>query len=338
MTKAIGMFSGGLDSLLAIKLIKDQGIDVDVLHYNIGFESLRLDRQIKHKAAEIDRADIERKLGITIQEIDVTEPFLQVVLHPKHGYGSEMNPCIDCKIFILQQAKAYMETHQAQFIFTGEVVGQRPMSQMLHTMHLIEQRSGLRGYLLRPLSAKILEPTLPEQQGLVDRERLLGISGRGRHEQLALARQYGLNFQQPAGGCLLNDPSFSSRLKELLAHTPEPLLTTTDVMLLKLGRHLRLADNLKIIVGRHEVDNDYLAQYAAGRWTAAVRDIPGPTVVIDGEPDDAQFEQIAQITVNYTKAKDADRVIVDFLRGSEQRAITITPDALLNPNQWRIGE
>ncbi len=338
MIKAIGMFSGGLDSLLAIKLIKDQGIDVDVLHYDIGFESLHLDRQIKHKAAELDRADIERKLGIAIQDIDVTDAFLNVVLHPKHGYGSEMNPCIDCKIFMLQQAKAYMDAHQAQFIFTGEVVGQRPMSQQLHTMRLIEQCSGLRGYLLRPLSAKILEPTIPEQQGWVDRERLLGISGRGRHPQLALARQYDLSFQQPAGGCLLNDPHFSFRLNELLAHTPEPLLTTTDVMLLKLGRHFRLADNLKIIVGRHEVDNDLLAQYAAGRWTATARDIVGPLVVIVGEPSDADFERIAQITVKYTKAKHADSATVDFVRDNEQRVVTITPDALLDPNQWRIGE
>ena len=136
----------------------------------------------------------------------------------------------------------------------------------------------------------------------------------------------------------MNDPSFSLRLKELLTHKPEPLLTTTDVMLLKLGRHLRLAENLKVIVGRHEVDNEYLAQYAAGRWTAAARDIPGPTVVIDGEPDDAQFEQIAHITAHYAKAKDADRVIVDFLRGDDQRAVTVAPDPLLNPNQWRIGE
>ncbi len=338
MIKAIGMFSGGLDSLLAIKLIKDQGIDVDVLHYNIGFESLHLDRQIKHKAAEIDLADIEHKLGVVIQDIDVTDAFLNVVLHPKHGYGSEMNPCIDCKIFILQQAKAYMDAHQAQFIFTGEVVGQRPMSQQLPTMRLIEQRSGLRGYLLRPLSAKILEPTIPEQQGWVDRERLLAISGRGRHPQLALARQYDLSFQQPAGGCLLNDPHFSIRLQELFAHTPEALLTTNDVMLLKLGRHFRLADNLKIIVGRHEVDNDFLAQHAAGRWTATARDIAGPLVVIVGEPDDAQFKQIAQIIVKYTKAKHADRATVDFFRDNEQRAETIVPNALLDPNQWRIGE
>lgn len=337
MIKAIGMFSGGLDSILAVKLMKEQELDLEVLHYNIGFESLKMERRVKKKKFETTREEIEQQLGVTIQDIDVTEEFLDIVLHPKHGYGSEMNPCIDCKIFLLHKAKEYMETHQAQFVFTGEVVGQRPMSQQRPTLLQIEKAAGLSGYLLRPLSAKLLEPTIPEQHGWVNREKLLDISGRGRQRQLELAQKYGLSYQQPAGGCLLNDPHFSARLRELMAHKPEDKISTEDVNLLKFGRHLRLSDTLKIIVGRHEVDNNFLEKYTSGRWFAEVREYEGPLVLLDGEPTDAQFELIAKITVNYTKAKHADRVTVDFVHGDKQHAVTITPDKQLDQNQWRIG-
>ncbi|PIE32425.1 hypothetical protein CSA56_15565 [candidate division KSB3 bacterium] len=338
MIKAIGMFSGGLDSVLAVKLIKDQGIEVDVLHFDIGFESLKLERRVKKKQFETTQEELEQQLGVQIRNIDVTDKFLQIVLHPKHGYGSEMNPCIDCKIFLLQQAKAYMEAHHAHFIFTGEVIGQRPMSQQRPTMLQTEKASGLSGYLLRPLSAKLLEPTIPEQKGWVDREQLLGLSGRGRQAQLEFARTYNLSYQQPAGGCLLNDPQFSIRLRDLLDHTSQETITTTDTALLKFGRHLRLSETLKIIVGRHEVDNTYLGQYIQGRWTAEVREFGSPLVLIDGEPTDEQFEQIATIIVNYTKGKHADRATVDFLHNSnEKREIIVTPDPMLDPNHWRIG-
>ncbi len=337
MIKAIGMFSGGLDSVLAVKLIKDQGIDVDVLHFQIGFDSLSLERRAKKKPFETTRTELEQQLGVTIHDIDVTDEFLQVVLHPKHGYGSEMNPCIDCKIFILQKAKEYLEAHQAHFVFTGEVVGQRPMSQQRPTLLQIEKASGLSGYLLRPLSAKIMEPTIPEQKGWVDREKLLDISGRGRQAQLQFARTYHLSYHQPAGGCLLNDPQFSIRLRDLIAHKPEHAITTTDTALLKFGRHLRLSETLKIIVGRHEVDNTYLAQYTRGRWTAEVRDFGSPLVLIDGEPKDEQLEQIGKIIVNYTKGKHADRATIVFTHNDgEKQEITIVPDPTIEPNQWRI--
>ena len=337
MIKAIGMFSGGLDSVLAVKLIKEQGIDVDVLHYNIGFDSLKLERRVKKKAFETTREEIEAQLGVTIQDIDVTEKFLQVVLHPKYGYGSEMNPCIDCKVFLLRQAKEYMESHGAKFIFTGEVVGQRPMSQQRQTLLQIEKAAGLSGYLLRPLSAKLLEPTIPEQEGWVDREKLLNIGGRGRSDQLALAKKFNLSYQQPAGGCLLNDPQFSIRLRDLIKHKGKENISTDDSSLLKFGRHLRLSETLKIIVGRHEVDNDFLEKYCAGRWTAEVRDVPGPLVLIDGEPGPEEFELIGKITAAYGKAKDADQALVDFTKDGKEHSLMVTPETLLNPNQWRIG-
>lgn len=334
--KAIGLLSGGLDSILAVKLIKDQGIDVDVLHYDIGFEPLKMARRVKKKKAEVTREELEQQLGVNIQDIDVAEEFLQVVLHPKHGHGSEMNPCIDCKIFMLQKAKACMEAHQAHFVSTGEVVGQRPMSQQRNTMRHIEKASGLEGYLLRPLSAKRLEPTIPEQKGWVDRERLLDISGRGRKVQMELAQKYNLGYQQPAGGCLLNDPNFSLRLQDLITHRPEDEISTEDITLLKLGRHFRFSEDCKVIVGRHEVDNNFLEQYRQRYRSAEVRDYEGPLVLIEGELAEEQLEYIAQLVVRHTKAKYAEQATVNFSFEDQQRSITITPNPTLEFDQWRI--
>ena len=336
MIKAIGLFSGGLDSMLAVKLIKDQGVAVDVLHYQIGFEHPKLRRRAQHQEAEVTVAETEQQLGVTIHQRDVTKEFLPVVLHPEHGYGAAMNPCIDCKIFMLKQAKVYLEAHQAQFVFTGEVLGQRPMTQHRQMLRHIEKASGLEGYLLRPLSAKLLDPTIPEQQGWVDRERLLGISGRNRSVQMELARQYHLRYPQPAGGCLLADQNFARRVRELLAHKAEENIAVEDLALLKFGRHFRLSDTVKVIVGRHEVDNTMLAAYTAGRWYAEVRDYQGPLILIDGEPTDEQWERIAQIAVSHTKGKHANQVTVDFACGDTQRVITIIPDEQLHVDAWRI--
>lgn len=325
MIKAIGLFSGGLDSILAVKLMKEQGIEVDVLQYRLGFEPLRIKRRSKKQDQEVSEEEVEQQLGVRIQHSDVVEEFLQIVLHPKHGYGSAMNPCIDCKMFILKKAKEYMEAHNAQFVFTGEVLGQRPMSQHRQTLLQTEKASGLQGYLLRPLSAKLLEPTIPEQKGWVDREQLLDISGRGRTAQMNFARQYGLRYPQPAGGCLLTDKIFAKRLQDLINHKPEESITGEDVFLLKLGRHFRLSDRLKVIVGRHEVDNDILQEHLSGKWRAAVREYKGPVVLIEGEPSEQQLEQIAQLAVSYTKGKNAERVSVDFYREDEQRVVSIIP-------------
>ncbi len=335
--KAVGLISGGLDSILAVKLVKDQGIDVDVIKYDIGFAPLHLSRRLRKKKAEVTHEEMEEQLGVTVQVIDVAEEFLDIVLHPAHGHGSEMNPCIDCKVFMLRKAKAYMETHGAQLVFTGEVVGQRPMSQQRNTLRHSEKASGLEGYLLRPLSAKLLEPTIPEQKGWVDRERLLDIAGRGRKRQLALARHYHLSYQQPAGGCLLNDPNFSRRLQDLFARTPEDKISTEEVNLLKLGRHFRLSDSLRVIIGRHELDNEYLEKYIQKYHTASVRDHAGPVVLIDGDPADEQLELIAQLAVRHTKAKHAGEATVDFSLGDQQRAVTIRPDKTLDIARWRIA-
>lgn len=334
--KAVGLFSGGLDSILAVKLMQMQGIEVDVLQFRLGVEPLRLRRVARNRNQEVTNAEIEACLGVTIQQPDVREEFLDLVFHPKHGYGSEMNPCIDCKIFILRKAKEFMQAHGAQFVFTGEVLGQRPMSQHRQTLLRTERHSELQGYLLRPLSAKLLDPTIPEQEGWVDRERLLGISGRGRKEQMALAERYGLPYPQPAGGCLLTDEGFSRRLRELMAHTAVDDITVDDLDVLKLGRHFRLDDGLKVIVGRHEADNDLLTAHTAGRWWGDVRDYGSPLILILGEPTEEQWPQIAQIAVSYTKGKHADRATVDFTRGDQRRTLEIMPNLAAIQPDWPI--
>lgn len=336
MIKAVGLFSGGLDSMLAVKLMTEQGIEVDVLQYRLGFEPLRMRRLTRHQAREVPEEVVEQQLGVHIQHPDVREEFLRLVFNPKHGYGSAMNPCIDCKIFILQKAKAYMETQGAQFVFTGEVLGQRPMSQHRQTLLQTEKAASLQGYLLRPLSAKLLEPTIPEQQGWVDREKLFDISGRSRAVQMELAKRYHLQYPQPAGGCLLTDKTFARRLQELMTHIPHERITVEDVELLKFGRHFRIAERLKVIVGRHQVDNSFLQQHTTGRWYANVREYQGPVVLIEGTPSESQFEQIAQIAVAHTKGKHADHVTVDFYREGEHHSVAIVPDPNRIKGQWRI--
>lgn len=334
--KAIGLFSGGLDSILAVKLMTEQGLDVEVVQYRLGFESLHIERLVKHRTPEVVLSDIERQLGVPIQCLDVRQEFLPLVFAPRHGYGSGMNPCVDCKIFILKKAKAYMETHDAQFVFTGEVIGQRPMSQYRQTLLQTEKLAGLQGYLLRPLSAQLLDPTIPEQQGWVDREKLLAISGRSRTIQMELAQHYHLAYPQPSGGCLLTDPKFSERFRELLAFKPKDQITVEDIELLKLGRHFRLADTLKLIVGRHAIDNTFLQQHTAGKWVAEVQGYQGPLAIIDGEPTELQWEQIAQIVVSYTKGRQAQQVTLAMRRAPEYRTVSITPDPMQVQTQWRI--
>ena len=335
--KAVGLFSGGLDSILAVKLMLLQGIHVDVLQFRLGFEPLRLRRVTRHRKQEVTKDEIEQRLGVTIQQPDVRAEFLDLLFHPRHGYGAEMNPCIDCKIFILRKAKEYMQAHGAQFVFTGEVMGQRPMSQHRQTLLQTERRSELQGYLLRPLSAKLLDPTLPEQEGWVNREQLLDISGRGRKVQMEWAERYELPYPQPAGGCLLTDHGFSARLRELMVHTPIDRITVEDIDLLKVGRHFRLSDAVKVIVGHHQVDNEILETHTTGRWWGEVREFGSPLVLILGEPDAEQWPQIAQIAVSYTKGKHADRATVDFTRGDERRSVDVVPNLAVIQADWHVG-
>jgi len=249
--KAVSLISGGLDSALAAKLVAGQGIEVLAVNF-LGPFSLR-DKLLGGKR-RIE--ELAKNLGITLINLAIHEDFLALLKNPKHGFGSNLNPCIDCHIMMLKKAKEYMDKIGGSFLVTGEVLGQRPMSQNRQSLDLIEKESNLTGLILRPLSAKLLAETIPEKMGWVKRDQLLDINGRGRKAQFALAKKLGMdNYSAPAGGCLLTDPGFSLRLKDLIDHGE---LNLDNIELLKVGRHFRLEPDAKLIVGRDEGENNFL--------------------------------------------------------------------------------
>ena len=295
VSKAIGCLSGGLDSTLALALIQRQGIEV------VAFHVLHLWHPLPAVAGATPQAvRTADALGIRTVVMDAAEADLHLVQHPKHGLGKRMNPCIDCRIWCLRRARELMDAEGAAFVFTGEVLGQRPMSQNRTAMDLIARESGLEDRLLRPLSAKCLDPTRPERDGLVDRARLLGVAGRSRKEQMALAAELGItDYPSPAGGCLLTDPAFAFRLKELLGRGPP---TVADVQLLKVGRHFRLADGTLLVIGRHAEDNALLERlFLPGDLRIEAADLAGPTTLLRGSPRRENVALAAAITLRYIK-------------------------------------
>ena len=272
MTVTYGIFSGGLDSMLAAIILRDQDIDVRLLTFVTPFFGA-------------DKAQTSaRDLGLPLQAVDLTEPHLQMMEKPRHGFGRFMNPCIDCHALMFRRAGEIMAAEGGDFIFSGEVLGQRPMSQNRRALDIVAKESGFGEFILRPLSARCLPPTRMEETGLVDRERLLDLNGRTRKPQMALADQYGLtDYPTPAGGCLLTDTVFSRRLKELFDNTPGH--SVLDIELLKHGRHFRLPGGSKIVVGRHQADNEAL-EALVGQESIVLKatDAPGPTVVFVPSP------------------------------------------------------
>ncbi|MCS7258661.1 MAG: tRNA 4-thiouridine(8) synthase ThiI [candidate division WOR-3 bacterium] len=270
MAKAVGLISGGLDSILATKMILDQGISVIGLNFISPFFDNSSFVENLSKVFSID-IHIER-LGAD---------YINIIKNPKYGYGKNLNPCIDCHIFMLKQAKSLMEKINADFVFTGEVLNERPMSQNFTALSIIEKESSLEGVLLRPLSAQLLPPTVVELRNIVKRELLGNIQGRSRKPQLELAHKFGITkFPQPAGGCLLTDPDFSRRLKDAFLHNEDTLF---DITLLKIGRHFRLDDpqTSKIIVGRNEKENELLHKLVRDvDLLLEPVDTPGPVVMV----------------------------------------------------------
>jgi tRNA U34 2-thiouridine synthase MnmA/TrmU len=255
----------------------------------------------------------------------VGEEFLEIVKKPKHGYGSNMNPCIDCRILLFKKAKEHLAKVGASFVITGEVLGQRPMSQKLHTMELIEKEAGLEGLVLRPLSAKLLEETIPEKEGWVARDKLLAIAGRGRKEQFSLAHEFGIHdYPCPSGGCLLTDPEFSKRLKDLMKHQD---LDLADIQLLKVGRHFRLSDKTKLVVGRNELENQRLLNLAKDKDLifSPPEEIAGPTVLGRGLFDEALIDLSCKIACRYCDKNPGAKVKIAYRHLPDtQEAITET--------------
>lgn len=309
MTKAISLLSGGLDSMLAVKVIQEQGIEVIGMTFVTPFFSDKAAR----KAVE--------QLEIPLNVIDITKEYLEMLPNPKHGHGGNMNPCIDCHAMMMRKAGEMMKELGASFIITGEVLGERPMSQSPKGLNLVEADSGLRGYVLRPLSAKLLEPTIPEEKGLVDREKLLDIHGRSRKRQFELAKFYGIeDYPTPAGGCLLTDPGFSKRLRELMNYPNE--YKVNDLELLKVGRHFRLPSLDKAVVGRNKDENETIRELAGvGDILLQVADYPGPITLIRGQANEESILLAAALTVRYSDGKDKGGVSVKLRNLAEEEKV-----------------
>jgi len=320
MAKAIAMLSGGLDSTLAAWLVIGQGVEV----LGLTFESVFHPGPMFGDEPSV--AEVAAKfLGVPLKALDDSERLLALVKSPKHGYGSHMNPCIDCRVHRLRQAKQVLDEIGGDFIVTGEVLGQRPMSQRRGAMSVIDREAGLEGRIVRPLSARCLDPTIPEQQGLLDREKLMDINGRSRRRQMELAESIGLaEYPTPAGGCLLTDPVFSIRLRELLDHCDA---TCDDVALLRAGRHFRLDDATKAVVGRHEADNALLGQLArAGDVILVLEDVPGPSTLLRGEASEEHIALAAALTARFSKARSEPSVAVGVLRlGGKVYPVNVDP-------------
>jgi len=292
--KAVALLSGGLDSSLAIYLVKKQGIEVTALHFTSFFSTLN--------AADRDSPVqlVSRQLEVPLILEPKGQDFIELIRNPKYGHGKNINPCIDCRIYTFVKAKAIMERLGASFLVTGEVVGQRPMSQRRDTIRLIERKSGCSGIVVRPLSARVCPPSLPEESGVLDREQLLDVTGRGRKIQLHMAEEIGLSgYSPPAGGCLLTEQVFARRLGDLLAESEE--VSPEDLQLLRVGRHIRIRPGLKIVVARNEAENQQLEALLAAGIIFAPAGFPGPSILVSGCPDSSEESLIAGILLRYTK-------------------------------------
>ena len=298
MTKAIALLSGGLDSILATKLILDQGVEVEALNFVTVFCACTA----KGKTCLASKSAAD-ELGIKLKVFEVSKEYFEIIKNPKYGYGRNMNPCLDCRIFMFKKAAHYMKETGASFIVTGEVLGERPMSQRRDAMQIIERDSGLKGLVLRPLSAKLFEATIPEKTGIVDREAFLAIRGRSRKPQIQLADSLGINdYPCPAGGCLLTDSGFANRMKDLIRHKPN--FTIDDVQLLKLGRQFRLTPEAKLIVGRNQDENNRLqnlAKYGDSLFYPA--EVKGPIGIGRGIFNNSSLSVASTIIARYSDAR-----------------------------------
>lgn len=298
--KAIALLSGGLDSRLAVKLMQEQGVEVTALNFVTPFCNCTSKGSCKMEAKKASE-----QFGIELQVVPLFEEFMEAVKHPLHGYGSGMNPCLDCRILMFRMAGEYMRNNGASFIVTGEVLGERPMSQRLDAMRIIERESGLAGYIVRPLCAQLFEPSIPEKEGWIDREAMLSISGRSRKPQIKLAEDLDIgDYPCPAGGCLLTDKIFAGKLRALLKQIPDP--TKNDILLLKVGRHFSTSNGGRVVVGRNEAENLRIDQLSdTGDWLLAAERCVGPTVLVRGEHiKEDDLKEAAGLAAGYGKGRD----------------------------------
>ncbi len=314
--KALALLSGGLDSILAVKLIQEQGIDVEAVIFKSNFYNEKRGKE----AAE--------SLGIKYHIIDLTEKTIKLIENPRYGFGKNLNPCIDCHLLMIKETVKLMKKLGADFIITGEVAGQRPKSQNYDALKIIAKECGADGRLLRPLSAKKLEPTVVELNNIVDREKLLDITGKSRKKQMELAKKYNItNYPSPAGGCLLTVPDFSDRLRFNLKHKK---LNYIDIEILKVGRHFATPFNNKIIIGRDKDENQVILDLIDETYLIfeLSDNRPGPVAVLSAlEPDFSEIQAAASLTVRYSKFRNETNVKVKFYKKNTENEdfITVSP-------------
>jgi tRNA U34 2-thiouridine synthase MnmA/TrmU len=324
--KALALLSGGLDSTLAVKLMLNQGIEVETINFVTPF--------CLCKKGCSGAAEVAKKFHVPVKIVNVGRDYLKILRNPKYGYGRNMNPCIDCRIFMLKKAKKHAKDTGASFIFTGEVLDERPMSQHWKALNIIEKEARLEGKILRPLSAKLLPKTEAERKGWVDRARLLDIKGRSRKKQIALATEFAItDYPCPAGGCLLTYKEYANKLRDLFKH--KKIVSLKDVQLLKIGRHFRLGRN-KIIVGRNEDENKALVyQRCDGDYYFEAQGFGSPITLLQGSKTKKAKETAAQLTAYYSD-QDAGRVLVKFGRRSLDQSIVVDIPSEEEVNELRI--
>ncbi|MEW6777773.1 MAG: hypothetical protein AB1405_15860 [Bdellovibrionota bacterium] len=306
--KALVLLSGGLDSILATKILQEQGVDLEAFNVRTQFECCKL-----------EASKMAHELGVPIVVADTGPDYLDLIREPKNGWGKGVNPCVDCRAYMFRLAAKYMEKAGASFLVTGEVLGQRPNSQMRHQLRKVEEEAGLPGLILRPLSAKLLDPTRPEQEGIVDRSKLFGVSGRSRQELMELAHRYGLKeIPQPSIGCRLTDPNFARRVKDAWSH--EEADERWEYELLKIGRHLRSPGGTKIVLGRDEEENNelsYLQERLPGSVFFEPENFFGPAALALGGTGDVR-EFVGGAILRFTKKRPTGAPLIQF-RSSEHK-------------------
>lgn len=342
--KAVALVSGGLDSMLAAKIIQDQGIHVEGINFYTGFcvegHTQAIRKKDQDKIKRNNAIWVAEQLNMPLHIIDVVEEYKDVLLNPKHGYGANLNPCLDCKGFMVKKARAWMEEHGFDFIITGEVIGQRPMSQRRDTLPVIASESGANERLLRPLCAQLLPATLPEQEGWVDREKLLAFNGRNRKPQMKLAQDLGFeDYAQPAGGCcFLTDETYSRKLTDLWQARNKRDYEIDDIILLKIGRHLRPRSHFKLIISREEGETRFLEGYRSHFAHFYIASHSGPLTLIDGQLSEDDIELAARICARYSQGRNAEIVEVKFVPpGGETKTLQIKPlpsDDILQ--EWHV--
>ena len=330
--KAIALISGGLDSMLAAKVLLEQGIHVEGINFFTGFcvegHTHAIRNKDRNRAKRNNALWVAEQLGIPLHIIDVIDDYKDVLTSPKHGYGANLNPCLDCKGFMVGKAYQWMRDNGFDFVVTGEVIGQRPMSQRRDTMPVIASESGAGNLLLRPLSAKLLPPTRPEREGWVDRKRLYGFNGRSRKPQMALAAQFGFeDYAQPAGGCcFLTNESYARKLADMWRARGSRDYALDDIMLLKVGRHLRPRPHFKLIIGREEGENNFLEGYRHQFTHLRPVSHRGSLALLDGTANDDDLQFAARVVARFSQGRNDDQVDIEINRhGGPTRTVGVIP-------------